>query len=257
MGTRALIGYLDTSKKPMTLTTTYNHYDGYPSNLGKGLRNFYNDDERAKEIASVGYISFLDGATGEWEAKNKEQATTIRLDSEFVEAMIQIASEIDSVGADYGYIWCPSDDKWHMIENDGMNSMIQQLEEEFEHLNITSEAKKETMKNKDKVVAKGDGIEITQVMMDKLHAGQTVKLPNGSILTFVKEEIKEAIVSPDEQVSYLTNVLYDVYYKGMHTQDVNFESLAQSLVNNMFSDKAENLDEAFINRMKYKAGIIK
>jgi len=135
MGTRALIGYLDTSAKPMTLTSTYNHFDGYPSNLGKGLRTFYNDDERAKEIANVGYISFLDGATGEWEAKNKEQATTIRLNSEFIEAMIEIASEIDSVGADYGYIWCPSDDRWHMVENDGMNSMIQQLEEEFGHLN--------------------------------------------------------------------------------------------------------------------------
>lgn len=64
------------------------------------------------------------------------------------------------------------------------------------------------MENKDKVVAKGEGIEITQDMMDKLHKGQVVKLPNGSTLTFVKEE-------------------------------------------------EDNLEENFINRMKYRAGIIK
>ena len=62
--------------------------------------------------------------------------------------------------------------------------------------------------DKDKVVAKGDGIEITQAMMDKLHAGQTVKLPNGSTLTFVKE-----------------------------TKD--------------------EIEEQFINKMKYRAGIVK
>src|SRR6056300_800884 len=37
-GTRALIGYLSGDR----LTTTYNHYDGYPSNLGKGLEAHYN-----------------------------------------------------------------------------------------------------------------------------------------------------------------------------------------------------------------------
>ena len=42
--------------------------------------------------------------------------------------------------------------------------------------------------DEDKVVAKGEGIEITKAQMDKLHAGQTVKLPNGSTLTFIKEE---------------------------------------------------------------------
>ena len=230
MGTRALIGYLDTSKKPMTLTTTYNHYDGYPSNLGKGLRNFYNDDERAKEIASVGYISFLDGATGEWDAKNKEQATTIRLDSEFVEAMIQIASEIDSVGADYGYIWCPSDDKWHMVTNEGMNSMIQQLEEEFEHLNQSE-------------------------VDEAYHVDDTKKLIQKEMKN--KEKMKEGLASTEDQVGYLATALYDVWNKGTRKVPVNFEDLAQSLVNGMFSDKAENLDEAFINRMKYKAGIIK
>ena len=73
MGTRALIGYLDTTNKPVVLTATYNHYDGYPSNLGKGLENFYDSDAKAEEIANVGYISYLDPETGEWDAKNKQK----------------------------------------------------------------------------------------------------------------------------------------------------------------------------------------
>lgn len=54
-------------------------------------------------------------------------------------------------------------------------------------------AKGKTIKeeDKDKVVAKGEGIEITQAQMDKLHKGQTVKLPNGSTLTFIKEDEDE------------------------------------------------------------------
>ena len=49
MATRALIGYLDDSK---VLTTTYNHYDGNPEYLGKKLKEFYNTDDLAKEIAN-------------------------------------------------------------------------------------------------------------------------------------------------------------------------------------------------------------
>ena len=62
MATRALIGYLDTDNG-LKLTSTYNHYDGYPENLGVGLENFYNSDAKAEEIANVGYISFLDPKT--------------------------------------------------------------------------------------------------------------------------------------------------------------------------------------------------
>lgn len=39
----------------------------------------------------------------------------------------------------------------------------------------------------DKVVAKGDGIEITQKQMERLHNGEVVRLSNGSVLSFVKE----------------------------------------------------------------------
>ena len=57
MATRALIGYLDDSKN---LTTTYNHYDGYPEYLGKILNEHYKGKEKAKLVASKGYISSID-----------------------------------------------------------------------------------------------------------------------------------------------------------------------------------------------------
>ena len=45
MATRALIGYLGEDRN---FTCTYNHYDGYPENLGKALLDFYDSEERAK-----------------------------------------------------------------------------------------------------------------------------------------------------------------------------------------------------------------
>lgn len=45
--------------------------------------------------------------------------------------------------------------------------------------------------NSNPVVAKGDGIEITQDEMDKLHKDGKVKLKDGSILVFPKKPLKE------------------------------------------------------------------
>ena len=88
MGTRALIGYLDTDGD-LKLTSTYNHYDGYPENLGKGLENWYDSDAKAEEIANVGYISYLDPETGKWDAKNKTNPDIIKLPDDFNEAMME------------------------------------------------------------------------------------------------------------------------------------------------------------------------
>ena len=133
MGTRALIGYLDTDGD-LKLTSTYNHYDGYPSNLGKGLESFYDSDSKAEEIANVGYISFLDGETGEWKAVNKSKPDTTQLPDDFNEAMMAIAEKIDSMGADYGYIWDNENEEWTTVKNEGIRSMTQDLEMNLAHL---------------------------------------------------------------------------------------------------------------------------
>jgi hypothetical protein len=134
MGTRALIGYLDTTNKPVVLTSTYNHYDGYPSNLGKGLENFYDSDAKAEEIANVGYISYLDPETGEWDAKNKQQPEMTTLPDNFNEAMMKIAEEVDSYDGNYGYIWDNENEEWITVKNDGIRSMAEELEMNLAHL---------------------------------------------------------------------------------------------------------------------------
>jgi hypothetical protein len=133
MGTRALIGYLDTNGDTK-LTSTYNHYDGYPSNLGKGLETFYDSDAKAEEITNVGYISFLDGETGEWEAANKSMAEVTPLPDNFNEAMMEVAAKIDSMSADYGYIWDNENEEWITVKNDGIRNLVQDLEMNLAHL---------------------------------------------------------------------------------------------------------------------------
>lgn len=154
MGTRALIGYLDTDGDTK-LTSTYNHYDGYPSNLGKGLETFYNSDAKAEEIANVGYISFLDGETGEWEAKNKSMADVTKLPDNFNEAMMEVATKIDNYGADFGYIWDNENEEWITVRNNGIGKMTQDLEMNLAHLKgkfaMMPERPDQTMEAKDEM----------------------------------------------------------------------------------------------------------
>ena len=123
MATRALIGYLDDNK---VLTSTYNHYDGYPDHLGKMLDKHYNSDEKAKFVANEGFISYITD-DGTIEAKNKMNPEKTRLDKEWEDALYDMAGQIDSYGADYAYIWYEEDGDWVEIKNTGTRSMIDQL----------------------------------------------------------------------------------------------------------------------------------
>ena len=125
MATRALIGYLDDSKK---LTTTYNHYDGYPAYLGKILKEHYSGDEKAKSIASKGYISSID-EDGTINSKFNNPANTMILDEEAFSAAMQIGDEVDGYGADYGYVYF--NDEWNTIKNNGIRGMAEQIVDEL------------------------------------------------------------------------------------------------------------------------------
>lgn len=142
MSTRALIGYLDTSRTPFKLTTTYNHYDGYPSNLGRGLEEFYNEDDKAYSIADQGYISFLDGETGEWEntSNSNRPSKVTQLPNDFGDAMEDIAEKIDSAWGSYGYIWDNEKGEWITVKNTGIRSMALQLEKALFNLKDKFEA---------------------------------------------------------------------------------------------------------------------
>jgi hypothetical protein len=128
MATRALIGYLEDG----VLTTTYNHYDGYPENLGKALETFYNEPETAKEIASMGYISYVDPETGKIEANNSGPADKVNLNNmDPQDAVEDVADLVDSYSADFAYFYNPNVKKWDRIKVYGKRQMIDALEGMF------------------------------------------------------------------------------------------------------------------------------
>jgi hypothetical protein len=123
MATRALIGYLDDSRK---ITTTYNHYDGYPEYLGKILKEHYNSEEKAKFIANEGYISSID-EDGTIDKKFNNPADTMVLDDEAYSAGMQIGEQMKSMDAEFGYVYF--NDEWNTVENGSLASIASQLEE--------------------------------------------------------------------------------------------------------------------------------
>jgi len=122
MATRALIGYLTEDRE---FTCTYNHYDGYPDYLGRILKEHYNSEPKAKEVASTGYISNID-EDGTINSKYNESADEIILDDDIVEAGLQIGEKVDEYGGDYGYVWFS--DEWITLKNNGIRSMADQFE---------------------------------------------------------------------------------------------------------------------------------
>ena len=131
MATRAAIIYFDPEK--LEAISTYNHYDGYPENLGAGLENHYNDDMYAKKIASEGYISYLDPETGDIEVSNPRDKDVdpdrMRLTDDMGQTAMDIAEMISSYGADYAYIWSPATEEWMTIKGGSTKSMYTTIDQ--------------------------------------------------------------------------------------------------------------------------------
>jgi hypothetical protein len=243
MATRALIGYLDTDGVTR-LTTTYNHYDGYPSNLGKALKNFFDSDTLARDIAEYGYISYIDPKNGDIEANHKQSPGYVELPDNFDEAMDKIAEEIDAHGADYGYIWDNEKGEWITIENEGIGEMSQELEMELSHLKnkFGSEETNEAYHIGDdkEVVTKEGKVDSTKSFHDVLNQA-LLKLndqPEDTIEAYKKSVANDVRLNGIEQYADYTE---DDFIEDFH---------------NYLSDKME-MEESFIHQMKYRAGIIK
>ena len=131
MATRAAIIYFDPEK--LEAVSTYNHYDGYPENLGAGLKNHYNDDMYAKKIASEGYISYLDPETGDVEVINPRDKDVdpdrMRLTDDMGQTAMDIAEMISSYGADYAYIWSPAVEEWMTVKGGSTKSMYTTIDQ--------------------------------------------------------------------------------------------------------------------------------
>ena len=179
-GTRALVGFLSGDR----LTTTYNHYDGYPSNLGKGLETHYNDDDKAKDVAMKGYITYLNPETGEIESTHNEAPGKLVLPDDPEQRAREIAEEIDKFGADFGYVWDDNTNQWITIKNTGTRSMIDQIMDKIAMVNVHSG---ETMEGVDEVDSSLDPYEDKKEIIR-----QVIELIKGSIPTN-NETIKDFI----------------------------------------------------------------
>jgi len=131
MATRALVGFITDGPE---LISTYNHYDGYPENLGVGLESFYEEPNEALKIASMGYISYLNPETGEVDSKYKEPADVTSLSNDFEEAMFQVAQKADSYGADYVYIYDVENLEWVTVKMYGVRQTAEALMGELKEL---------------------------------------------------------------------------------------------------------------------------
>jgi hypothetical protein len=242
MATRALIGYIENG----VLTSTYNHYDGYPENLGKALESFYNTPEKAKEIANKGYVSYISPETGEIEANNKQAPGKVKLSANFLDAMDEIAEEIDSYGGDYGYIWDNSKGEWITIENEGIGEMSQDLEMQLAHLKDEFDAEEV-----DEAYHVGDNKEVvTKEAEDKVDSQESFAKVLSQAIFKLQDEPKDMLSA------YKDSVANDVRLNGVEQYaDYTVEDFIEDY-NNYIQDKME-LDENFIRQMKYKAGIIK
>ena len=127
MATRAAIIYLDPAQ--LEAISTYNHYDGYPENLGVALEKHYNDDFKANRIASEGYISYVDPETGNIDAKNQDDPDRLSITDDPEQTAMDLAELISSYGADYAYIWSAAKTEWHTIKNYGSRSTFEKLEQ--------------------------------------------------------------------------------------------------------------------------------
>ena len=69
--------------------------------------------------------------------------------------MMEIASKIDSLGADYGYIWDNENEEWITVKNDSIRNLTQDLEMNLAHLKdkfaMMPERPDQTMEAKDEM----------------------------------------------------------------------------------------------------------
>jgi len=135
MATRALIGTIETDAAGnQVLTSTYNHYDGYPENLGVALNAHYSTPSEARKVSNMGYISYINPETGEIEAKNQQSPDKIKLSDEFDNAMQEVYDLANDYSANYAYLYDFEDEEWvngqtNQFDNflDGVDSMESQF----------------------------------------------------------------------------------------------------------------------------------
>jgi len=230
MATRAVIITVDNRM----MTSTYNHYDGYPEYLGKALETHYNSDELAKKISGEGYISYIDDETGEINVSNpKDKDIKPRTDDfggmDVDDMAYELAKEINGSGADYAYIWNQRGDNWVTIKNDGMKTTMNKLAAELPTMGFDDE--------QDMMEEKGNMNED----MDKVLSQAMFKL---------QDQPKDLVKA------YKDSLANDIRLNGKESYaDYSVEDFIEDY-NEYINDKM-SMEESFKRTWQHRAGIIK
>jgi hypothetical protein len=266
MATRALIGWIESEAAGnQVLTSTYNHYDGYPENLGVGLNKFYDEPNEALKVASMGYISFLNPETGEIESKHNDPAEKTVLPDDFEEAMREIYAVADSMGADYVYLYDHDENDWMHSKMDGVSQLIKTFSmsgidnqfnsyEDDQDLGLEEDDKdhKHTYKQIDP-----DGTaECTKCGLRNSDPSKTgekvVKEGDGDVVA----KAKEALKGKENLEDYIKSLTKDVELNGQDAYaDYTVDDWVEDYESNGFA--SYSVKEHIKTKWQYRAGIIK
>ena len=220
MATRGQIAYL---ADPNTIFSIYVHYDAYPEGVGKTLTTHFNSDEQASSLVMDGNdIRFIDD-DGTVERFDKGGAKQIK-GEEPEELFSELYSHADSAAADYVYVWL--EDKWVALKmSKGRQYFIGTLLDQIRKI-------EPTMENKDKMEEGYYGNTNIEIFIHSLGYDSFEDFFNDN------PGAEDALVDWIESVPEFRKMLMQ---KGMMEAK---------------KDK-EEIDENFIHRMKYRAGIVK
>jgi len=104
MSTRAAIGYKAADGKVVTI---YSHYDGYPSHVGKILKEHHSSDAALHKLISGSHIRNFD----------HDGTAVLFGDGSCTETCDNMIDAIQ--GYDYLYLWSFADQKWTCFARDG------------------------------------------------------------------------------------------------------------------------------------------
>lgn len=242
MATRALLGSIQTDAAGnQVLTSTYNHYDGYPENLGVGLNNFYDQTDAAVKISNRGYISYLDPETGDIDAKHKEPADKTVLPDSYEDAMREVYSLADSYGADYIYLYDFDDMEWLNSKMQGSELVIKSFE------NTGIENQFEGYEGGD--LADEDSIRNMEENMEDEVVSDT------SVVVRDAEKSLKGEHAPHVKM-YIDSLTRDIRLNGDKTYEDYDEEDFQEDFREYIADKS-SMEESIKNKWQYRAGIIK
>lgn len=100
MATRSLIGIRLPSGN---LRGIYCHWDGYPSGVGKTLKENYTEGNRVEQLLKLGDISELGESLGKTVAYHRDRGE--ELEANWQSAPEHLKAEMNKYGAEYTYIF--------------------------------------------------------------------------------------------------------------------------------------------------------